>query len=197
MKLFKKRRRSQSQSEEGVALILAVVVLTVLSVVIMGVSRDVDLDLGITRNFRLKHDAFNWAESGIDVAEEMIGYAIYSGGKDAEKSPYPPKPVGTSAYVIEVPGNSLYPNGTVGNTGTVTLSEDGRQQAASRVEYLGRMQTEGGSIIIASGYEGVGKSAAAGTGIVLLYKIETNGTSSVADGQAQAAEIYSISGSGY
>lgn len=180
----------QSRSENGVALIMAVVVLTVLSIMIMGIARDVDLDLGITRNIRLKHDAFNWSQAGIDIAEEMIGFATDTRGDDAGISR--DKIVGTSNYTVANPGSTIFLS-----NGTVTLSESGRTLARSEVEFLSTMQTEGGSIIIASGYEGVGKSAAAGTGVVVLYKIETEGASSVAEGRARTAETYRVTGSGY
>ena len=184
-------RRSRMQRENGVALIMAVVVLTVLSVMIMGVARDVDLDLGITANVRLQHDAFNWTQAGMDIAEEMIGYAVDTRGDDDDDTPVS-KTVGSSNYTVDNPGSTLFLS-----NGTVNLSRDGRTLSSSRVEYLGTRQTEGGSIIIASGYEGVGKSAAAGTGAVVLYCIETNGSSAVADGRSRAAEVYRVTGIGY
>ena len=188
--IFKSSQGCRQRKEDGVALIMAVVVLTVLSVMIIGVSRDVELDLGITRNVRLNHDAFNWSEAGMDIAEEMIGFAVDTRGDDANATVN--KVVGSSNYTVANPGSTLFLS-----NGTVTLSRQGRTLATSRVEYLATMQTAGGSIIIAAGYEGVGKSAAAGAGAVVLYKIETNGSSSIADGRAQAAETYRVTGTGY
>lgn len=189
MTLFKEDiQRPQAQSQSGVALIMAVVVLTVLSVMIMGVSRDVDLDLGITRNVRLKHDAFNWSEAGMDIAEEVIAFALDTRGDDANETFI--KAVGSSNYTIQNPGGTLFLS-----NGTVTLSREGRTMATSRADFLSTRMNEGGSIIIASGYEGAGKSASH-SGVVVLYSIQTNGSSSVSDGRAVTAETYRFTGSG-
>lgn len=189
MNLANKRNQDkQGRSERGVALIMAVVVLTVLSVMVMGVTRDVDLDLGITRNIKLRHDAFNWAEAGMDIAEEMIAFALDTRGDDANATFV--KTVGDGNYSIQNPGNTLFLS-----NGTVSLSKDGRMLALSSARFLSTKVSEGGSIIIASGYEGAGKSASQ-SGALILYSIDTNGNSSISDGQSRTAETYRFTGSG-
>lgn len=184
---FQDLKHAQSY-ENGVALILAVVVLTVLSVIVMGVSKEVDLDLGITRNIRLKHDAFNWAEAGMDITEEMIAFSLDTRGDDANATFN--KTVGNSNYTIQNPGTTLFMS-----NGTVYLSKNGRSLASSSAGFLSTKMSEGGSIIIASGYEGAGKSASQ-SGALVLYSIETNGSSTISDGQARTAETYRFTGSG-
>jgi Tfp pilus assembly protein PilX len=181
-------QRHRFQSQSGVALIMAVVVLTVLSVMIMGVSRDVDLDLGITQNIRLKNDAFNWSEAGMDIAEEVIAFALDTRGDDANTTFA--KTVGSSNYTIQNPGGTLFLS-----NGTVTLSRNGQPMATSEADFLSTRMNEGGSIIIASGYEGAGKSASH-SGVAVLYSIVTNGSSAVLDGQSVTAETYRFTGSG-
>lgn len=66
---FVKKERA---SEQGVALIMAMLVLTVMSIVIMGMATDADLDLKISRNLKLKNQAFNNAETGIALAAEVV-----------------------------------------------------------------------------------------------------------------------------
>ena len=179
---------STRTSEKGVALILAVVVLTVLSVIVMGVSRDVDLDLGITRNIKLKHDAFNWAEAGMDITEEVIAFSLDTRGDDANATFN--KVVGSSNYTVQNPGGTLFLS-----NGKVTLSKNGRTLASSSAGFLSTKMSEGGSIIIASGYEGAGKSASQ-SGALVLYSIQTNGSSLISDGRASTAETYRFTGSG-
>jgi len=66
------------KGQSGSALIMALLVLLVMSIVVMGMATDSDLDLKISRNLQQKNEAFNNAETGIDVAIEMLRYSIYA-----------------------------------------------------------------------------------------------------------------------
>ena len=62
--------------ENGSALIMALLVLLVMSIVVVGMATDSDLDLKISRNLQLKEQAFNNAETGIALATEVIRESV-------------------------------------------------------------------------------------------------------------------------
>jgi hypothetical protein len=74
------------------------------------------------------------------------------------------------------------------------LSESNATLATTDVEYMGSRQAEGGSIIIAAGYEGVGKGAASGVGVSMYYLIAANGTVRSGNGRQQIREVYRYAG---
>lgn len=59
-------------AQRGSALVLAMLVMLVMSIVITGMATDSDLDLQISRNLELKNDAFNNAETGVALAAEVV-----------------------------------------------------------------------------------------------------------------------------
>ncbi len=59
-------------AQQGSALILAMLVMLVMSIVIMGMATDSDLDLKISRNLEMQKEAFNNAETGIALASEVL-----------------------------------------------------------------------------------------------------------------------------
>lgn len=61
-----------SRNQQGSALVLALLVMLVMSIVIMGMATDSDLDLKISRNLELKNQAFDNAETGIVLAAEVV-----------------------------------------------------------------------------------------------------------------------------
>lgn len=68
--------KKEQASEQGGALIMAMLVLMVMSIVIMGMATDADLDLKISRNLKLKNQAFNNAETGIALCTEALRYTL-------------------------------------------------------------------------------------------------------------------------
>ena len=174
--------------QNGAALIVVVVVLAVLSALVAGLSYNVRLDLSISRNLRLHNQAFNWMEAGLDVTEEMIAHAVQTRGGDVNATLSPN--LGSANHTVHNMGQSLFLSG-----GQVKLKRAGSTRAHSQVRFLGRQRSDGGSIIIAAGYEGIGKGAGSGSGMVLVYSIETNSTGP-AGGKTKAAELYSYIGRG-
>ncbi len=179
--------RGSQKAEQGVALVLAVVVLLVLSVLIAGLSSEVFMDLGISKNLKLQTDAFNWAESCIEATEEMIAYAIDSRGDDAGASYN--ATIQSANYTIRNPGSTLFLD-----NGTVEFLLNSKLLANCTVRYLGQQMTEGGSIVIAAGYEGVGKGAGSGGGVSILYTLESEGGSRVENARQKVSEVYRYTG---
>lgn len=173
----------KKRSTQGSALIITIIVLVVLATVIMSLSSQINTDLRISRNIRLKNEAFNWGDTGLDIAEEMLCYSTDTRGDDAN-SEFDFN-IGGDNFTAENPGNGLYLS-----NGSLNFSRGNSQLASTSVQFLTRQIQEGGSIILASGYEGLGKGAGSGTGIGLVYLIKSNGTSMSGQGQSRLAETY-------
>jgi Tfp pilus assembly protein PilX len=182
-----------SNQQSGSAFVVTLVIMVILSAVIAGLSRDVRLDLDITGNIRKKDEAFNWAESSLSLTEEVVASLIeVRDGTAASASISKTMDFGSSSFDV---ASSL-------NTGearawgnrTLTLQEANKTLANTDVEYLGNRQTEGGSIIIAAGYEGVGKGAASGGAVSMYYLIAANGTVRTGNGRQRIREVYRYAG---
>jgi Tfp pilus assembly protein PilX len=180
---------STKGKQAGAALVLTMVVLAILSVLIAGLGRQVRTDLMISRNIRLKNDAFNWAEAGLHTAEEMIAYAVDTRGLDANAS-FSQTLAGAN-YTLVNPGASLFANST--DDRTVTLSGSGQQLSQVQVNFLSRRLVEGGSIIANAGYEGPGKGPPQ---IIQMYRLQSEGMSREGNGRQHVAETYRLVGGG-
>ena len=181
------------RARQGSALVLTLVIMVILSVIIAGLSRDVRLDLDITGNIRQKDEAFNWAESSLSLTEEVIASLVeVRDGTNASADVSSTMSFGSSSFDVD---SSLKTGETkVWGNRTLTLQEANKTLANTDVEYLGNRQAEGGSIIIAAGYEGVGKGAASGVGVSMYYLISANGTVRTGNGRQRIREVYRYAG---
>jgi Tfp pilus assembly protein PilX len=190
---FKETRLEGDRAQEGAALVLTLVIMVILSVVIAGLSRDVRLDLDITRNIQQKDEAFSWAESSLSLTEEVIASLVeVRGTTNASSDVSTTMTFGSSSFDVDSSLKSGETN-TWGNR-TLMLSESNATLGTTDVEYMGSRQAEGGSIIIAAGYEGVGKGAASGVGVSMYYLISANGTVRSGNGRQQIREVYRYAG---
>mgnify|MGYP006292894067 CR=1 FL=1 len=179
--------RNDLSYQSGSALILVLLVLIVLSLLITTLSHDVGLDLAVSRNLRLKNDALNWAEGGLDAAHEMIAIAMETRGEDNGTS----YSLGNGSYTVENTGG----NTLMFNNSTVHLaSQDGTVNSTVDVTFLGTETADGNSIIIAAGYEGVGKGVGAGIAVQHYYVLRSKSTSRQGEGIQKASEVYRYSG---
>jgi len=189
--MSKSNKTSVGSGESGVALVMALVVMVWLTIIIVSVGRDVTVDLAITRNTRVIASAFNRAEANLGMSEEIVATSVESKGEDtlSLSEAYYSYSSGDEYYtaLLEVPaaGDALYTSG-----GEVTLDSMGETVAYSTVEYLGMEPAEGGSIIIAAGYEGVGKGAGGGGGVYMYFAIQSTGYSSIGTANRTVGEVY-------
>ena len=109
--LFKSNR-----SQQGSVLIMALLILLVMSIVVMGMAADTDLDLKISRNLEIKNQAFNNAETGIELTTAVLRHVIVN--RHWEKND-DPLTLNFGGYVLEIPEN-IYVYG-----GIVTLKQNG------------------------------------------------------------------------
>lgn len=180
--------------EHGSALVLALVIMALLAAVVIGLSRNTEIDLFVGRNVRLMKQAFLWSDSGLEITEEIIGFSEYTRGDD-ENSTFPedgPILLGGTTFSVENPGASIYN----ANSSTVNLLVDGNIASTVTIRYLGSLTSDGTSIIFASGYEGVGKGVAGGGAMARIYSLRSTGNSDNEQSRKQSAEIYRSLSSG-
>lgn len=180
--------------EHGSALVLALVIMALLAAVVIGLSRNTEIDLFVGRNVRLMKQAFLWSDSGLEITEEVIGFSEYTRGDD-ENATFPedgPIILGGTTFSVENPGASIYNS----NSSTVNLLVDGNIASTVTIRYLGSLTSDGTSIIFASGYEGVGKGVAGGGAMARIYSLRSAGRSDNEQSRKQSAEIYRSLSSG-
>ncbi len=95
------------KDQKGGALVLALLVLLVMSIVVMGMAADSDLDLKISRNLELKNQAFNNAETGIALTTAVLRHVIVYRHWIQDDGPVT---LSFEHYVLEIPEGliSLY-----------------------------------------------------------------------------------------
>lgn len=166
------------RGEHGIVLVMALFVLLAMSIMIIGFSTDVEMDVYIARNLQLRNQALNWAETGVDIVEEMVGYSVDTRGDepvvfylgDAQGDYFQGQIFnGPLMYMIqdmndptEEPNVKFFEIISPG-----TLNE----VASVKVRFQGSRAAEGGSIVIAAGYEGIGKGVAGAGGSSSFYQL--------------------------
>jgi hypothetical protein len=183
------------QKQNGSALVLAIIIMALLAAVVIGLSRNTDIDLFVGRNVRLMKQAFLWSDSGLEITEEVIGFSEYTRGDDAN-STFPKTgpltfPDGTT-FEVENTGSAIYN----ANASTINLLVNGNIASTVNVNYLGSLTSDGTSIIFASGYEGVGKGVAGGGAMARIYSLRSTGNSDNGQSRKRSAEIYRSLSSG-
>lgn len=151
--------------QHGSVLVMSLIIMMVLSIVIIGFATDVDLDIKISRNLQLKNQAFNWAETGIDLTEELVAYSVDTRGDEPQNFSL------HNGYSGQIQGGPLFLASQAG----LNVSYDGTELTEVDVIFQGSRPAEGGAIIIAAGYEGVGKGAGATGGIHSYYQLSGKG----------------------
>ena len=112
------------KDQSGSALILALLVRLVMSIVVMGMATDSDLDLKISRNLQLKNEAFNNAETGIDVAVSALRHLVVNKYSEIDSN-Y--EAVYFDNYIVTISNglDSIYYYG-----GDLTVSSNGKEIAS-------------------------------------------------------------------
>ena len=170
------------RKERGAALVIAVIVMGLLAALIVGLSTNTDIDLLVGRNTRILKQAFDWSDSGLELAQDMI--SISEG--DPNQNLNATLDFNTSKFNLNI-SNTIY-NAT---NATITLKESttGETAALVKIRFLGSIVNDGSSIIFASGYEGAGKGAGAGGTIARIYSLHSSGFAE-SNSTKRSAEIY-------
>lgn len=180
------------KNQEGSALVISFIIMALLAALIVGFSRNTDIDLLVGRNSRLLKQAFQWSDSGLEIAQERISISEDRRGVN--------EPLTFNLNFID--DNNLY--GTISSTifnatnATITIREDdssGKVLSTVNVRNIGSIVNDGTSIIFAAGYEGAGKGAGAGGTIARIYSLRSRGFSD-SDSEKRSASIYRSVASG-
>jgi Tfp pilus assembly protein PilX len=168
-------------NQQGMALVSALLLLVVLSLMAIGLSMDSSMNVRIAGYERLKARSFGFADSGLMASSDILEDNIYEAGwPDSAAAPYPnlslnydPHPGGImimqnqgAFYMKDNPG-------TCGE-GDTTMRMTGDIQADVAVQKLIAKTATGGALQVAAGYSGIGKSQAGG-GTHILYNLRSTG----------------------
>jgi len=160
--------------QRGMALISALLLLLVVSLMAVGVSMDTSMSVRIAGYQRFKARSFGFAESGVMAATDILEDNIHDAGSWALGS-YPNLSGDYNGTLAIRDSGKFYMNA---NKDAKTVMEmTGDIQADIVVQRLVAIQAEGGAIQMAAGYAGLGKGAGAG-GANLIYNIMSTGSDS-------------------
>jgi Tfp pilus assembly protein PilX len=175
----------ESKSTRGSALVIALIVMALLAAAIIGLMNNVETDLFIGRNVRIIKQAFLWSDSGMEAAEELIGFSIDSRGDDANNSTE--RTINGRKYKVENPGDAIY----IADNSTVILEVDDNEVARIDVINLGSVLGDGSSIIMAAGFQGVGKGAGSGGTLMTFFALQSRGNTLENDAAIKrSAQVY-------
>ncbi len=161
------------RNESGSALIMAIMMLVLLTIIGISALNNTDLELSIAGNEKAHKMAFYFAEGGNEVSKELVEVAIEERGwLDVTGTTITIDKVNVTdkdffLSQIDSVANSIYPDAanrdaTVNfGTGTTGLLFD-----------VNTVLSSGGAVQMIAGYEGKGKGAASG-GAWLIYDIRS------------------------
>lgn len=162
------------KDESGVALIFAILMLALLSIIGLSATTNTDLELKMSGNEKSHKITFYGADAGNEVSKELIEQAIEARGWKNES--------GTSKTLGQITIDNkdfwlnpdLDPDPAVDSPSSANYDAKltiGTGQNYLRVGTNGELSS-GGAVQMAAGYEGVGKGAAGG-GAWLIYDVRS------------------------
>ncbi len=163
--------KNKIKNESGSALIMAIMMLVLLTIIGLSALNNTDLELSIAGNEKAHKMAFYFAEGGNEVSKELVEVAIEERGwLDDVADPITLDKVTVTdknffLSQIDAVANSIYPDAanrdaTVNfGTGTTGLLFD-----------VNTILSSGGAVQMIAGYEGKGKGSASG-GAWAIYDI--------------------------
>ena len=159
--------------ERGMALISALLLIMIVSLMAVGISSDTSMDVRIAGYQKFKAVSFGYAESGSSAATEILEENIFDAGWTGTTYPH----LNTISYngTVTIDDGDFYMKANPSNNRVVNMTGD--IKADIIIQRLLSMLATGGAIQMSAGYEGVGKGAGAG-GVHVIYDIETLGRGS-------------------
>lgn len=168
--------------QKGSVLVIVILVMALLAAAIIGLTRNVDIDLFVGRNARILKQSFLWVDSGLEVTEELISNSARKRGATDNSTHFKTD----NKYYVEYVNPPLYtPNGT-----SINFSEDGTILSTTAVNFMGRFISDGNSIKFENAGEGVGFGAGSGAVVGLVYSLNATGFTDNNQSLKRAAEIY-------
>lgn len=167
--------KNRLQSQDGMVLILVLMLMVVIAIMgTMAVNMS-SIDLQIFGNQKRGTEAFEMAESGIDLSIPVIEQTLIDGVNP--DIPDPPELPWQSIALNpdlggEILGETVEGDGVNDQPDIVATATEGRAQVD--IDRLYSYALAGGAMEFAGGYEGVGASAAGG-GTAILYRVRSEG----------------------
>jgi hypothetical protein len=157
--------------ESGAALIMAILMLVLLTIIGISALNNTDLELAISGNDKAHKMTYYAADAGNELSKELIERAVENRGwKDVAGTTYT-----TGDVTIQNKDFWLNPDLPAVETPSVTNMDADLAFARGRT-YLrvgaNSQLSSGGAVQMAAGYEGVGKGAAGG-GAWIIYDVRS------------------------
>lgn len=176
-----------ARNQRGMALISALLLLLVISLLAVGLSMDSSMDVRMAAYQNFKGRAFGSAESAMitagDILEDNISDTGWSGNPDPFTYPnLSPEYDDLVAGDIKINGNGTFY--LVENPDLApTISMTGEIQGTAAIQKVVAKLAKGGAMQVAAGYAGMGKGLGGG-GAHIIYNVEVAGSDA---GQATTA----------
>ena len=170
-----KKNNSIIQNDQGSALVIAMLVLLLLTMMGISATRTTDLEMQISTNYKWSKIAFYGADGGSEALIELLEQNIFSAGFDADGGG------NFTMGIITGTNPTFYMN----DTPVPPVPSDNNRDAFMPIGYANRDPhtnfrvggvpelTSGSAIQMAAGYEGKGKGVA-GAGGFITYSIGSN-----------------------
>ena len=164
------------KEESGAALIMAIMMLVLLTVIGLSALNNTDLELSIAGNEKAHKITYYAADAGNELSKELIEQSIEERGWKNE--------AGTTKTIGQITirnkdfwlNDDLDPDPAVDSPSSINMDADLPFGIGSGHTYLrigtNGMLSSGGAVQMAAGYEGMGKSAAGG-GAWLIYDVRS------------------------
>lgn len=160
------------KNENGMLLVIVLIILALLTLIGIAITTTASLEMQIASNDRLHKDAFYRADGGGDIGFEMLEQNIGCAGgftSSTISSTDPPDP----SQSVQIVNNNFWQNLT--STTPTAANRDfyfpsSNPNSVPRTDFTVGGNTSfstGNAIQMVSGYEGKGKAAAAGGGIII------------------------------
>jgi Tfp pilus assembly protein PilX len=160
------------KDEQGMILITVILLLMVVTLLGIMAINSATVDIQITGNLKRSSSSFSGAEAGIDLSTPIIEKSIAAGALDPTSFTVGSDTVNIDSNLgDEIAGGHDYDT----DTSDFAVPSLGGTQVNVDIDRLYSYTLPGGAMEFASGYEGVG-AAAAGGGVGVLYRINSQGT---------------------
>lgn len=159
--------------ESGMALISALLLLLVVSLLAVGLSMDSSMDIRGAAYQRFRARSFGAAESGMMAASDILESNIDDSGWDPGPIQFPHLSSDYDGLLTILGDGSFYLDENLLEVRTMTMTGD--ISAGVTIQKGVTVAGKGGAMQVAAGYAGMGKGLGGG-GAHILYNIEAIGT---------------------
>lgn len=175
-----------AKGQRGMALVSALMLLLVISLLAVGLSMDSSMDVRGAAYQRFRAQAFGSTEAALMAATDILEEnALMDDSASWNHTDPFTLPTLSDQYVGDIEilqQGGFYMDKNPGETPTIKMSGD--IEATITTQYLNSTLSTGGAINVAAGYGGAAKSVSEGGGLV-IYNIESTGRDNP-DGGGQA-----------